>query len=241
MISGNPWTPGLFVPNRRSIGGIVAQVTIEEREHDELFITEHPIEQGAPINDHAFKRPSEVNIRAGWSAGNAGDLSANGNGVYGLLLSWQAALNPFDLYTGKRVYHNMLIQSIVVTTNKESEFALMADITCRQVIIVRTQTAQDAISSDTTSQKEPEKTATSDDKGTADPRNVGSGDSDLLAGGGTPPPDAASDSSASVVTPVTVEGTKVETTVGQNTNPESKFGPPVASAVIPPPPLNPPT
>jgi hypothetical protein len=130
------WTSGMFVPQRRSIGGIHAQVTISEQEHDELQITRHPVEQGAPISDHAFKEPSEVRIRAGWSTAAAGDLSANGNGMYGLLLSWQAALNPFDLYTGKRTYHNMLIQSLVVTTDNHSEFALLADITCREVIIV---------------------------------------------------------------------------------------------------------
>jgi hypothetical protein len=177
-------SPGLFRPNNRRIGGIVAQVTIEEREHDELVITEHPVEQGAHINDHAYKRPAEVTIKAGWSASGAGDLSANGNGVYGWLLNLQASLRPFDLYTGKRVYHDMLIQSLIVTTDSKSEFALMADITCRQIIIVRTQTAQPSISDDTKNQTEPEKTGTSDNKGTKEPRDVGSGDTDLTAGGG---------------------------------------------------------
>ena len=61
--------PALFVPMNRSIGGLTADITIEESERDELTITEHPVEQGAPIADHAFKRPSEVTIRAAWSCG----------------------------------------------------------------------------------------------------------------------------------------------------------------------------
>jgi hypothetical protein len=131
--------PAFFIPRRRSIGGIVAQVTIDEQASDDVQITEHPVEQGAPIADHAFKRPAVVTIRAGWSRQYAWDLSAE-TGVYGLLLSWQAALLPFDVVTGKRNYTNMLIERLQVTTDNHTEFALMATITCRQVIIVSTST-----------------------------------------------------------------------------------------------------
>jgi hypothetical protein len=170
------FTPGIFVTNQRNIGGIVAQVTIQEQERDELTVTEHPVEQGAPIHDHAFKRASEITIKAGWSAAWAGDLSATGGGVYGKLLALQVSLRPFDLHTGKRVYPSMLIQSLSVTTDQHSEFALMADIACRQVIIVRTSTAKVATSSDPDNQKNPEKTAGQEQKGTQQTRNVGSGD-----------------------------------------------------------------
>jgi hypothetical protein len=132
------WVQGYFAPQTRSIAGIVAQVTIEEVERDELTVTEHPIEQGAPIADHAFKRPSEVVIRAGWNTQKSKDISAS-TGIYGLLLSLQAALKPFSLYTGKRVYRDMLITSLVVTTDQTSEYSLLATITCKQVILVHTQ------------------------------------------------------------------------------------------------------
>jgi hypothetical protein len=168
-------TSGLFVPNSRRIGAIVAQVTISEQERDELVITEHPVEQGSPINDHAYKRPSEVTIRAGWSSSKAGDLSANGNGVYAQLLSWQAALRPFDLYTGKRSYKSMLIQSLMVSTDNHSEYALMADIVCRQVIIVSTKVTQAATNSDPSNQADPASNATPTDNGAKQPRNVGTG------------------------------------------------------------------
>jgi len=134
--------PALFVPMNRSIGGLTADVTIEEQERDELTITEHPVEQGAPIADHAFKRPSEVTIRAAWSA-----TKHNLNSVYGTyntLLSWQSALNPFQLYTGKRVYNDMLISSIAVTTDQSTEYVLMATIICRQIIRVRTHVVETA-------------------------------------------------------------------------------------------------
>jgi hypothetical protein len=167
-------TSGLFVPNSRRIGAIVAQVTISEQERDELVITEHPVEQGSPINDHAYKRPSEVTIRAGWSSSKAGDLSANGNGVYAQLLSWQAALRPFDLYTGKRSYKSMLIQSLMVSTDNHSEYALMADIVCRQVIIVSTKVTQAATNSDPSNQADPASNATPVNNGVKQATDVGS-------------------------------------------------------------------
>lgn len=51
----------------RSIGPIIANITESERHHDEIRITDHPIEQGAVVSDHAFKVPAEVTIRCSWS------------------------------------------------------------------------------------------------------------------------------------------------------------------------------
>jgi hypothetical protein len=168
------FTSGLFMPQRRSIGGFPAQVVIEEVERDELTITEHPVEQGAPIADHAFKRPSEVTIRAGWSATEAGDLSADGGGIYSILLQMQAALQPFNVFTGKRSYKDMLIASLVVETDEKSEFALMATITCRQIILVSTSTTSvSGLSSDSSNHADPSATATGVNNGDQQPISAG--------------------------------------------------------------------
>ena len=138
-VSAGGFMPALIMPRRRNIGGIYAQVTIEEQHTDEVQITDHPIEQGAPVSDHAFKRPISVTINAGWTTAWAYDLSAE-TGIYGMLLALQASFLPFDLVTGKRTYPNMLIERLIVTTDHQSEFSLMAQIGCRQVIIVKTST-----------------------------------------------------------------------------------------------------
>ena len=49
----------------RTIMGLFADVTVEEKHKDELKITEHPTEVGAPINDHAYKEAPEVTIKVG--------------------------------------------------------------------------------------------------------------------------------------------------------------------------------
>lgn len=46
---------------------LVAQATVEEVHTDDLEITDHPIERGAAITDHAFKRPAEVVVRCVFS------------------------------------------------------------------------------------------------------------------------------------------------------------------------------
>lgn len=124
-------------------GGLyfVADVTESEEHRDELFITEHPIEAGANISDHAYKRPAQVQLRLGWS--NSAFFNYDPyyiNSIYLGLLQFQADRAPFTLFTGKRVYNNMLIQSMLVETDETSEWALRVEMSLQQVFIVNTQT-----------------------------------------------------------------------------------------------------
>lgn len=153
----------ILIKPKRSIGPFTAQVTIEESHHDELEITSHPIEQGATIADHAYKRPAELTIRCAWSnspvtsglfTGISAGLQATVSGVqsivtgntagqvreiYQKLLELQNKRIPFEVFTGKRSYANMLMKSLSVTTDKESENSLIVTATFYQLIIVSTQ------------------------------------------------------------------------------------------------------
>jgi len=132
----------VYVRPARSIGGITMDVTIEESHTDETEITDHPVEQGASVTDHAFLKPATVTIRAG--ASDAGKSSSSGDRpcveVYQRLLELRASREPFDLVTGKRVYKNMLIKSLGVTTDKDTENVLMVTAELRQVILAAVQT-----------------------------------------------------------------------------------------------------
>mgnify|MGYP001758463341 CR=1 FL=1 len=141
----------LLRPNR-SIGTIIPGVVVEEAHRDDLVITDHPVEQGAAITDHAFKRPAEVVLRCGWS--NSDILSAVENGslfgavtesyvkeVYAQLLELQESRTPFSITTGKRTYSNMLIASLSTSTDRTTEYSLFVTAVCRQIIIVETQVA----------------------------------------------------------------------------------------------------
>jgi hypothetical protein len=154
---------------------IAAMATIEEVHSDEMEITEHPVEQGSVIADHAFARPSEVILTLGWSN------SPNETGLSNQILGAAANSNPaiqavvaaakayqgyvnfsngdstiddaytqllyayqnrilFDVQTGRRLYLNMLIKSIGLTTNQQTENSMLVRVTCRQILMAKTQT-----------------------------------------------------------------------------------------------------
>lgn len=132
--------PAIF--RQRSIGTFVADVTIEEDGSDELAITELPVEQGAAITDHSFKRPATVKILVGYSASSPTSFG-NPNyvqDVYAGFLRLQASRRLFDVFTGKRVYSNMLMHRIHQHTDQKVENALIMSVECRQIILTRTQT-----------------------------------------------------------------------------------------------------
>jgi len=160
-----------------------AQIVISEQHSDTLTITDHPVEFGSNISDHAFKRPATLVLKYGWSnspapslaaslgnmaAGLAGGVVAQAvgitrlvqssiagfsagempdgtlatqvNTVYNYLLALQASKTLFSVYTGKRFYSNMIIESLDVETDMETENAMLATIHCRQLIIANTST-----------------------------------------------------------------------------------------------------
>lgn len=147
----------IFSPTR-AIGTIIPGIVVEEVHQDEMLITDHPVERGAPISDHAFRMPAMVEMRCGWSdtQGGPGYVQA----VYQELLDLKDAREPFDLFTGKRSYQNMLIRNIAVSTDEKTERALMVSCVLREVFIVDTQTTSSK------AQKDPSKTAGESNTGT---------------------------------------------------------------------------
>jgi hypothetical protein len=130
----------VYVRPARSIGGIVMDVTVEEAHTDELEITEHPVQQGASVADHAFLLPAKVSITAGASdsGGSGGDRRCVE--IYEALLDLQGKRDPFDLVTGKRVYRNMLIKSLSTTTDERTERVLLVTAELQEVILATVQT-----------------------------------------------------------------------------------------------------
>ncbi|EML4892987.1 MULTISPECIES: phage baseplate protein [Klebsiella] len=149
----------LFQQQTRKIGLIVPSVVISEKHSDTLEITEHPVEVGAAISDHAYRRPSEVVMQVGFAGGGSlldlldttsFGLSAglSPREVYQNLLDLQNSRVPFDVVTGKRLYSNMLIRAMEVTTERSTENVLSAVLTLREVIITSTTTSQVAAKAD---------------------------------------------------------------------------------------------
>jgi hypothetical protein len=158
------FVPAWIIPRR--IGDVAADVTVSETGIDELYITQSPVEQGAAITDHAFKKPATVIIRAGFSNSSfaaAGDQNYTVY-MYNRLLLLQNNRQPFDIVTGKRYYQSMLMQGLRQVTDETSEQALYVQAICQQVILVSTQTVSAPLLS-AADQADPSKTAPIQNKG----------------------------------------------------------------------------
>lgn len=115
----------------RSVGGITGHVTLSESASDKLTVTKHPVQQGAVITDHAYKEPSELNVRI-----VAGENIKPLSELYQDFLKLQSDRVPFKCITGKRTYSNMLLVGIGQTTDKANENVLALDLSLLEVIIV---------------------------------------------------------------------------------------------------------
>ncbi|KAA1175361.1 phage baseplate protein [Photorhabdus heterorhabditis] len=162
----------MFSQQTRKIGAIVPSVIISETHTDTSNITDHPVQQGVTISDHAYDSPSEVRMELGFAGGGSLldvidttkvfdiatglSLGTSPRAVYQQLLDLRASHKPFDVVTGKRLYKNMLIKDMTITTDKTSENVLSVILNLREIIIVETSTEQAAPAEN---MKHPEDTA----------------------------------------------------------------------------------
>jgi hypothetical protein len=192
----------LRTENDTSITVVSTQITLEEVHSDEMEITDHPVEQGSVISDHAFARPSEVILTIAWSnspsstglgnqllgaAANASPLLQKVIGAAELVNGISAAFSSgdpvtvqkyrailqlyndrriFDVYTGKRVYKNMLIKSLATTTDAKTANSLILRVGMRRILMAQTQTVTVP---DSSNMKNPEQNGATVNKGTAYP------------------------------------------------------------------------
>lgn len=118
---------------------VIADAVVDEHPDDELMVTDHPVEQGAVITDHAYKKPVALGLTYAWQAGSSlayGDPSLRA--IYNRLLKIQADRALCTVFTGKRLYRNMLVMRINAPTNHETENAIIMRIAMREIIVVST-------------------------------------------------------------------------------------------------------
>lgn len=151
--------PVAFKPKRR-IGSFYATVTLEESATDELTITQHPVQRGAAITDHAYKNPVTLNITCQSKRVGTETVSQ----MYRNLRELQSSAIPMNVVTGKRIYTNMLIQSLSETTDVTTGDILNLSLSLVEVIIVGVVTVTGV--PDAENQANPEQTNATEKTGT---------------------------------------------------------------------------
>ncbi len=120
--------PDINIASLRSINGVIPNVLIQEVHTDEIELTQHPVQEGATITDHKFKKPKILKMSVLFDGFT--------QGIYQLLLEMQESNELLVVVTGRRVYENMQIKSLIVVTNKDTNFILKIDIELVEIIIV---------------------------------------------------------------------------------------------------------
>jgi len=134
--------PVLSSTTALQITTLTPDITVEELHYDESIITENPVEQGSVISDHAFNQPSRLELTYGWAGGSPQNTTQDPSfltSLYAQFLALKQGFVPCKVYTGKRIYQNMVIKSLAVRTDKETENVLSIKISFQEILFATTQ------------------------------------------------------------------------------------------------------
>ncbi|MDU5080227.1 phage baseplate protein [uncultured Tissierella sp.] len=155
---------------KTNIGGFFFDAYLRLDHTRKTKITQHPVETGAAITDHAYVEPAELIIEVGMSDACISFIQGQFNQKYTRSVSaidtlWklQEQRIPMDVLTRLKLYKNMLIEVISVPDDWQTLNGLRATVTLREIIVVGVKTVE--MNSKASSSKSPQKTAATN-KGT---------------------------------------------------------------------------
>jgi hypothetical protein len=126
-----------------------------------LEISQHPVDVGAEVADHSYRRGAQLTLKGGYSdsptpkgllEGLASAVTGTIKGVQSLvsgnnasqvkatyekMLALQNLRVPFAVLTGKRESHNMIMRSLRVTTDVSSSNVLLFTAELQEIILVK--------------------------------------------------------------------------------------------------------
>lgn len=131
---------------------VLPNLVLREEHHEEVRVTEQPVEIGAAITDHSFNMPSKLNLKYGWSNASIKGMIGNFSGglsrgirnfgegycfkIYNQLHALKMNRYLCKVVTYKRVYENMIITELRTETDVETTYSMIIDITMQQVFMV---------------------------------------------------------------------------------------------------------
>lgn len=142
------WGSGLGIQQRlmvkTNIGGYFFDAVFSVDTEHSLTVTQHPVQTGANISDHAFVNPIRMTMQVGVSdamayragADYGGDGGTKSVQAYRLLCKLQELRTPMQVVTRLNTYQNMLIESIDVSDDVSTLCALKATVNLVQVLVV---------------------------------------------------------------------------------------------------------
>ena len=129
--------------NSPSAGRILFDAVLHVDHSLNVVTTDHPVQTGANISDHAYKENDEVTLEIGMSdaAVSSGGSNRSVN-AYQTLRSIAANRELVTLVTRLNTYPNMLIVSLSAPDDYTTMFGLRATVSFKQIKIVSVSTVQ---------------------------------------------------------------------------------------------------
>lgn len=134
---------------KTNIGGFFFDAFIKEEHTTSLTITNHPVETGAAISDHAYVNPAQLVMDIGMSDVSESLVSGQFSGgwsrsstAYAILLELQKQRIPLQVLTRLNLYQNMLIETIAAPDDHTTLYGLKATVTMKEIFVATVQTVK---------------------------------------------------------------------------------------------------
>lgn len=151
--SNGPWRPPQWnnLPTEKeqlilvktNIAGFFFDAVLKEEHTSTLKITEHPVQTGVNITDHAYMEPARLVMELGMSdvmdalyPGQFEGSYTKSVSAYRVLLDLQKSRLPLQVLTRLYLYQNMLIESISAPDNYTTLYGLRCTVTLREIMVV---------------------------------------------------------------------------------------------------------
>lgn len=125
-----------------SLGKMFFDAVFSTEHTSNVTVTEHPVQVGAPISDHAYQEPDEVTVEIGMSDAMSGVGSDHSVNAYNTLRQIMAKREPVKLVTRLWTYPNMVLTSISAPDDQTTMYGLRATLMFRSINLVRVSVIQ---------------------------------------------------------------------------------------------------
>ena len=136
-----------------NVGGLFLDAFLKVVHTLNLTVTQHPVETGANISDHAYIEPAQLQISFLMSdcatsiiPGQFGDWSSRSVSAFQALRQIQLQRVPVQITTRLNVYQNMLITSLLPTEDNTTCHGLRGTCTLQEIFVATVQTVQIKVS-----------------------------------------------------------------------------------------------
>ncbi|MCB2297800.1 phage baseplate protein [Clostridium tagluense] len=130
-----------------TIGNFVFDAYFSIDHETNLKITEHPVQTGASISDHAYMEANQVTFDIGMSdvmqstvSGQFGDNASRSVSAYHTLRRLQAERLPIQVVTRLGTYENMLVATLSTVDDNTTTNGLRVIGTLKEIIVVSVST-----------------------------------------------------------------------------------------------------